>query len=653
MPIHTLLSGPAAGVAAAAALGAHAGDAQPADHGHGRHQHRHFADPRRPGDGVARGQGRRLPADDAGHGDRGDRRGRRLDRLDGRPGAEGRAPLGRRAAGPRLLRAGRGRSRPCRTPTCCAVSIARCAARGRATAAAGPRGAGDRAARRALGATHRAAESSLRSRRPTCSRARCRSSRGSASSRTSSTLMIYGGAGAIHGPLLADEMGIGHVVVPRLSSVFCAFGGLVSDLLHDGVRNVHGLALDGQALAGTFAALRREGKPGSRSRRQTARRSSSTTPRCVTPGSPSRSTRSFPTPPRSGDPRHRGCVPRRAPPPVRPCQTRTRPPRSSRCGCARAARLPTSAAREPRQRRARSDGKLQAPCPLRRCLARDEVLDWADLPPGSAAQGPVDRRAGDRDRGRPARLRRLARAVSATCCWKGHAEMDPVRTEVMRNRFAAIAEEAATSPTAPPTPPSSSRPRTTRWRSPAPRASSSPIPCAPGVTSSVCQNVRGVVDQIGIGICGRATSSSPTTRSPATRSARHTMDIHLLRPVFRDGGLVAFGWAFIHASDIGGSVARQHRADQLGGVPRGRAHPHEPAVSRRRAERAALALLRRQLAHPRADLGRPAGDDGRARPARPAAPGTVRPARRGGGARQRRRRAGALRDSRRARPSPG
>lgn len=32
------------------------------------------------------------------------------------------------------------------------------------------------------------------------------------------------------------------------------------------------------------------------------------------------------------------------------------------------------------------------------------------------------------------------------------------------------------------------------------------------------------------------------------------MDIHLLRPVFRDGVPIAFGWAFIHASDIGGSV---------------------------------------------------------------------------------------------------
>ena len=73
------------------------------------------------------------------------------------------------------------------------------------------------------------------------------------------TLMIFGGAGAIHGPLLAEEIGIGRVIVPRLSSVFCAFGGLVSDLLYDVVQTVHGLALDAPAIATRFATMRRQG----------------------------------------------------------------------------------------------------------------------------------------------------------------------------------------------------------------------------------------------------------------------------------------------------------------------------------------------------------------------------------------------------------
>ncbi len=73
------------------------------------------------------------------------------------------------------------------------------------------------------------------------------------------TLMIFGGAGAIHGPLLADEIGIGRVVIPRLSAVFCGFGGLVSDLLYDVVRNVHGMSLDDTALHGIFTDLRETG----------------------------------------------------------------------------------------------------------------------------------------------------------------------------------------------------------------------------------------------------------------------------------------------------------------------------------------------------------------------------------------------------------
>ena len=73
------------------------------------------------------------------------------------------------------------------------------------------------------------------------------------------TLMIFGGAGAIHGPLLADEIGIGRVVIPRLSAVFCGFGGLVSDLLYDVVRNVHGVNLDDAALHGIFTDLRETG----------------------------------------------------------------------------------------------------------------------------------------------------------------------------------------------------------------------------------------------------------------------------------------------------------------------------------------------------------------------------------------------------------
>jgi N-methylhydantoinase A len=76
---------------------------------------------------------------------------------------------------------------------------------------------------------------------------------------TDLTLMIFGGAGGVHGPILADEIGIRRMVVPRIPSVFCAFGGLVSDLVHDAVRTVQGDALDAAAMHGVFDALAAEG----------------------------------------------------------------------------------------------------------------------------------------------------------------------------------------------------------------------------------------------------------------------------------------------------------------------------------------------------------------------------------------------------------
>lgn len=72
------------------------------------------------------------------------------------------------------------------------------------------------------------------------------------------TLMIFGGAGAIHGPLLADEIGIGTVVIPRLASVFCGFGCLVSDLRYDVIRSMQGRMPGPGEIATAYGALRAE-----------------------------------------------------------------------------------------------------------------------------------------------------------------------------------------------------------------------------------------------------------------------------------------------------------------------------------------------------------------------------------------------------------
>jgi N-methylhydantoinase A len=70
--------------------------------------------------------------------------------------------------------------------------------------------------------------------------------------------MIFGGAGAIHGPLLSAEIGIGKIIVPRFSSVFCAFGGLVTDLLYDSISPARGEPLNAQVMQSAFEKMRTE-----------------------------------------------------------------------------------------------------------------------------------------------------------------------------------------------------------------------------------------------------------------------------------------------------------------------------------------------------------------------------------------------------------
>jgi N-methylhydantoinase B len=132
--------------------------------------------------------------------------------------------------------------------------------------------------------------------------------------------------------------------------------------------------------------------------------------------------------------------------------------------------------------------------------------------------------------------------------------MDPVRTEIMRNRFAAIAEEASN--VAYRTAYTTFVKQTQDYQVAMASADGAffAYPMKAGVTSSVCQNVRGAVDEIGIDTL--VPGDVIITNDPFSGDAlcTHTMDIHLLRPVFRDGRVIAFAWAFIHASDIGGAV---------------------------------------------------------------------------------------------------
>jgi N-methylhydantoinase B len=132
--------------------------------------------------------------------------------------------------------------------------------------------------------------------------------------------------------------------------------------------------------------------------------------------------------------------------------------------------------------------------------------------------------------------------------------MDPVRTEVMRNRFAAIAEEASNIAYR------SAYTTFVKQTQDYQVALASldgeffAYPVHAGVTSSVCQNLRGLVDEIGIDNLGPGDVIISNDPFSGDALCTHTMDIHLIRPVFRDRRPIAFAWAFIHASDIGGAA---------------------------------------------------------------------------------------------------
>ncbi|WCK80086.1 hydantoinase/oxoprolinase family protein [Agrobacterium fabrum] len=72
------------------------------------------------------------------------------------------------------------------------------------------------------------------------------------------TLVVYGGGGAIHGPIFASEMGMRRILVPDVPSVFCAYGGLVSEVRHDVTATVQGEDMDSAAVAKIFRNLHAE-----------------------------------------------------------------------------------------------------------------------------------------------------------------------------------------------------------------------------------------------------------------------------------------------------------------------------------------------------------------------------------------------------------
>jgi N-methylhydantoinase B len=80
----------------------------------------------------------------------------------------------------------------------------------------------------------------------------------------------------------------------------------------------------------------------------------------------------------------------------------------------------------------------------------------------------------------------------------------------------------------------------------------------------------------------------------------HLPDIHLMKPIFSGGEIIAYAYAFIHSSDIGGTVPASVWPRALpGGAPA----PADQALPGRRAEPGHPERVRRQQPYPGHELG--------------------------------------------------
>jgi N-methylhydantoinase B len=132
--------------------------------------------------------------------------------------------------------------------------------------------------------------------------------------------------------------------------------------------------------------------------------------------------------------------------------------------------------------------------------------------------------------------------------------MDPVQTEIMKNRFTAIAEEAST--VAYRTAHTTFVKQTQDFQVALARVSGEffAFPMLTGVTSGSGQTISGLTqhfptDELRPGDV--LISNDPFSTGGLVT---HMMDIHLARPIFVDGEMTCFAWSFVHASDIGGAV---------------------------------------------------------------------------------------------------
>jgi N-methylhydantoinase B len=132
--------------------------------------------------------------------------------------------------------------------------------------------------------------------------------------------------------------------------------------------------------------------------------------------------------------------------------------------------------------------------------------------------------------------------------------MNPILTEIMKNRFTAMAEEAST--VAYRTAHTTFVKQTQDFQVAVAKLTGEffAYPTMTGVTSGSGQSVSGLIDALPHDQLrpGDVLISNDPFRTAGL--VTHIMDIHLARPIFVDGELVCFAWSFVHASDVGGAV---------------------------------------------------------------------------------------------------
>lgn len=132
--------------------------------------------------------------------------------------------------------------------------------------------------------------------------------------------------------------------------------------------------------------------------------------------------------------------------------------------------------------------------------------------------------------------------------------MDPIQTVIMNNRFSAVVEEASV----------------TLYRTAhttfvklvqdfqcalaTPQGEVFAYPKHSGVNAFIGLSVSGGL--AGIGLENLHPGDCIITNDPFSTDGMvtHIMDVSMVRPVFREGKLIALAWSFVHASDIGGAV---------------------------------------------------------------------------------------------------